>query len=121
MNPGCILCNPNPNVPGTDMAFCSRHALELVNGQVSVPVRKVRAVRFKVSGEMLRDVLHMPATARFLRAAASTRDDDTVEFVVEDPDIPESDTVWDTVPTVTHIRDGAFVWDWNVPSQDEPV
>lgn len=84
----------------------------------------MRAARFKVSGALLREALHIPASSWFL--AASVRDwveaklngDDWVEFIVVDDAIPEAPHLWDTNPTLRHIYndDGTteVVWDWNI-------
>lgn len=81
-------------------------------------VHVVKAVRFTVSGELLRQVMHMPETSRFVGASVPVgwSGYDDVEFVVSDDDIPEAVEPHETDPTCTRITavPERIVWDWNV-------
>jgi len=83
----------------------------------------LRAVRFKVSGTLLREALHMPATAHFAGATVGDfyRYPDTVEFVVVDDAIPQADELREVEPTVTKVEavPEKYLWNWNIPTPSD--
>ena len=68
----------------------------------------MRAARFHVSTELLRDVLQMPPASRIIGAHLDSSQRSVV-FVVDDPSLPEAEQPHDVTPTVTRVT-----WDWNV-------
>lgn len=71
----------------------------------------MRAARFHVAGELLRQLLHMPDTACFVEARV--KNVDVVEFVCFDESLPESTRPHEAIPTVR--RDGdEYTWDWGL-------
>lgn len=70
----------------------------------------MRAARFKISEELLAQLLKLPPAARVIGA---TYDWPTlsVEFVVDDPSLPEADQPHRSEPIITAER---HHWDWNV-------
>lgn len=71
-----------------------------------------RSARFQVSGDLLREVLHLPPLTRFIAASVDPANRwDLVTFVVEDPELPDADEPHDTNPTITRVE---HVWDWNI-------
>jgi hypothetical protein len=81
----------------------------------------MRAVRFTVHGALLREMMHMPDTARFVDASIVDRwqPGDVLEFVVVDDAIPQADGPHETDPVLTNVydEDGTVkdvLWDWNV-------
>jgi len=76
----------------------------------------VRAASFKVSGELLRQALHMPETAEFVQA--SVGEFGHVDFVVTDPSLPEATVPHRTEPMVTRLEGDETRWDWGLPGAD---
>lgn len=72
----------------------------------------MRAARFTMAGEVLRQALHMPDGAQVIYAHVDP-DDDTIQLTVADPALPEAIGPHDCEPTVTRTQDAA-VWAWNV-------
>ena len=70
----------------------------------------MRAARFQVSDELLREALHMPAGTRIIGASCDPAAG-TVSFVVDDPQLPEADEPHDAAPVVTA---EVLIWDWGV-------
>lgn len=70
----------------------------------------MRAARFQVAGELLRELLHMPDTACFVDARVSV---DVVEFVCIDETLPVSMWPHDATPTVRQDGD-KYTWDWGL-------
>jgi hypothetical protein len=77
----------------------------------------VRAARFDVAEELLRELLHLPARARIVGVSFRYVDSEhkALTFIVDDPALPEADFPHDCSPTVTH----ALQWQWNI-KQDAP-
>ena len=82
-----------------------------------------------MAGELLRQVLHMPEESRIVaaRMERSLIGEGVIEFVVEDPALPEADTPHEVTPTVTHhypelpnrlLAPDSTEWHWNVPGTD---
>lgn len=79
----------------------------------------MRAARFSISGELLREVLHIPKTAFFTSASVNEMvNADVVTFVVHDPGFPEAAEPHESSPSVT-VRemwlDRRVDWHWNIP------
>lgn len=73
----------------------------------------MRAARFQVAGELLRQLLHMPDTASFAAAQVTSFDPSIVEFVCFDESLPESPRPHDAMPTVSQDGD-EYTWDWGL-------
>lgn len=58
----------------------------------------MRAARFKVSTEFIHELLHLPASALIIGASMPTAGG-AIEFIVDDPSLPEADQPVDVVPT----------------------
>lgn len=74
-------------------------------------VIRVRQVYIDVSGELLRQVLHMPEGTEFVYAAMC--EGDRLRLRVEHPDLPLTDVVRLVTPTV-HRQPEVLTWTWNL-------
>lgn len=77
----------------------------------------MRAARFAVTPELLREALHMPPGSRIIEASVTGSGAyDLIEFVaVDDDTLPEADEPQQADPTITRIEGvpERFVWKWN--------
>jgi hypothetical protein len=71
----------------------------------------VRAARFSVSWEVIRDALHMPATCSLLWAKEDAQG--RLKLVVGDPALPEAEEPHESNPTITRIE---HAWEWGIES-----
>lgn len=80
----------------------------------------MRAVRFKITGNLLREALHLPESSLFVDAAMAAdwiNRPDTIEFTVVDESIPEAEWPHDADPIIQRIAaiPEQVIWDWNLP------
>jgi hypothetical protein len=73
----------------------------------------MKAALVEVSGEFLRELLHMPEGARIIGVGAVDESRETVTLIVEHDDLPDAELPHEANPTVTHTRE-AFTWHWNI-------
>lgn len=79
----------------------------------------MRAVRFKITGNLLREALHLPESSLFVEASIRTdwaTYSDIIEFTVTDGSIPEADEPHDADPIIRRIAaiPEQVIWDWNL-------
>ena len=73
----------------------------------------MNAATFKVNGQLLGQLLHLPLTAKFVDADADFAGH--ITFTVIDPDLPEADQPHQATPTVTILTNPEdYVWDWGI-------
>lgn len=73
----------------------------------------MRAVTFKVSGELLKDALQLPSHTRVIGAHAADDEftNDVFWLIVEDDTVPEADLPHQCVPVATKQY---VTWHWNL-------
>lgn len=76
----------------------------------------MRAARFKMSVDLLRDLMHLPPNASIV-GASTNGVDPWVTFVVDDPSLPEAEEPHESLPTCTRKE---IVWSWNVDESGFP-
>lgn len=73
----------------------------------------MNAAVFKVHGQVLGGLIHMPTTAKIVDAEADY--DGNVTFTVIDPDLPDAPYAHAATPTVTILTGpDDYVWDWGL-------
>lgn len=70
----------------------------------------MRAARFRVSSELVEKALNMPPGSRIIGASFDFQGL-WVEFVADDPSLPEAEEPHPADPIIKQHR---FEWDWNV-------
>jgi len=73
----------------------------------------MRAARFKVSTDLLREVLWMPSSSTITHLSIDPNDDRVAVVVATDHTLPDASEPHDLTPTVTRKSEA---WDWNVPT-----
>jgi hypothetical protein len=73
----------------------------------------VNAATFKIHGQVLGALIHLPTTAKIVDADCDYSGN--VSLTVIDPDLPESHEPWPATPTVTILSNPEdYVWDWGI-------
>lgn len=79
----------------------------------------MKAARFTVAGDLLRQILHMPDTAVFVDARRNWMPGlgDSIEFTVVDDTLADTDDPAEAQPSVTTIAaiPERYEWHWNLP------
>ena len=79
----------------------------------------MKAVRIRVSGYALKNLLHIPQDADIIGANVKEETDDVV-FLIWHQDLPcvdreEPPLIW----PIIHYEPEKYTWDWNLPKEEK--